>query len=268
MSPSTGPATTPCRRRRRSPAPADEIGGALAGVPWLERWPVCVHTAPTFADGRYVLGDHTGSLSIAGPASPVTLVATRPAGAPPDGLRVDARRARAARRPRRRPPRRPRPRRRLPRTPVAPPGALNTRHHRGRIPHLEDRVLWLDGGGRCRRGHRDGGGQQLVLRRHGGSVQLRVEDGQDVGRHVPDAHGVRTAVPANPGAPCRYCRSHDGVRGARDGAGAGRRRAASRGGAGGRRLVVAGRSLASGGERGAARGRSSTGAPGAGRPDR
>ncbi len=71
----------------------DEIGGALAGVPWLERWPVCVHAAPTFADGRYVLGDHTGSLSIAGPASPVTLVAAtggRPAPTvcewTPDGL--------------------------------------------------------------------------------------------------------------------------------------------------------------------------------------
>ena len=53
----------------------DEVGGALAAVPWLERWPICVLAAPTLVGGRWWLGDHTGSLPIAGVAAPVTLIA-------------------------------------------------------------------------------------------------------------------------------------------------------------------------------------------------
>ncbi len=44
----------------------DEIGEALVGVPWLERWPVTVLAAPTLDHGRWVLTDHTGSLPVAG----------------------------------------------------------------------------------------------------------------------------------------------------------------------------------------------------------
>lgn len=44
----------------------DQIGAALAGVPWLERWPVTVLAAPTLDHGRWVLSDHSGSLPIAG----------------------------------------------------------------------------------------------------------------------------------------------------------------------------------------------------------
>ena len=53
----------------------DEVGGALAAVPWLERWPICVFAAPTLVGGRWWLGDHTGSLPLSGVAAPVTLLA-------------------------------------------------------------------------------------------------------------------------------------------------------------------------------------------------
>lgn len=53
----------------------DEVGAALAAVPWIERWPVCVLATPTFAAGRWALTDHTGSLTLAGSAAPVALVA-------------------------------------------------------------------------------------------------------------------------------------------------------------------------------------------------
>ncbi len=43
----------------------DDVGAALADVPWLERWPVTVLAAPTFTAGRWVLADHTGSLPLA-----------------------------------------------------------------------------------------------------------------------------------------------------------------------------------------------------------
>ncbi len=42
----------------------DEVGWALAAVPWIERWPVSVAAAPTLAAGRWVLADHTGSLPV------------------------------------------------------------------------------------------------------------------------------------------------------------------------------------------------------------
>ena len=43
----------------------DEIGSRLAGVPWLERWPVTVAAAPTLAGGSWSLVDHTGSVPLA-----------------------------------------------------------------------------------------------------------------------------------------------------------------------------------------------------------
>jgi hypothetical protein len=49
----------------------DDVGAALAGVPWLERWPVVVHAAPTLSAGRWVLTDHTGTLPVAGPLDTV-----------------------------------------------------------------------------------------------------------------------------------------------------------------------------------------------------
>jgi SWIM zinc finger len=48
----------------------DEVGDALGAVPWLERWPVNVMAAPSIAQGRWVLTDHTGSLPISGGAVP------------------------------------------------------------------------------------------------------------------------------------------------------------------------------------------------------
>lgn len=53
----------------------DEVGEALAVVPWLERWPICVSAAPTLVGGRWWLADHTGSLPLAGVAAPVALLA-------------------------------------------------------------------------------------------------------------------------------------------------------------------------------------------------
>lgn len=44
----------------------DEVGTALAGVPWLERWPVTVLAAPTLDQGAWLLADHTGALPVAG----------------------------------------------------------------------------------------------------------------------------------------------------------------------------------------------------------
>lgn len=42
----------------------DDIGTALAGVPWTERWPVTVAAAPTLHRGGWSLVDHTGSMPI------------------------------------------------------------------------------------------------------------------------------------------------------------------------------------------------------------
>jgi hypothetical protein len=43
----------------------DDVGSALASLPWLERWPVTVRAAPAVSGGRWVLSDHTGSLPLA-----------------------------------------------------------------------------------------------------------------------------------------------------------------------------------------------------------
>lgn len=40
----------------------EQVGLALAVEPWLERHPATVLAAPALVDGRWVLGDHTGSL--------------------------------------------------------------------------------------------------------------------------------------------------------------------------------------------------------------
>jgi hypothetical protein len=52
-----------------------EIGRALAGEPWLERYPLCVLAAPTRVEGRWVLTDSTGSLPLVDSASVGTLLA-------------------------------------------------------------------------------------------------------------------------------------------------------------------------------------------------
>lgn len=44
----------------------DEIGYAVAGEPWLERYPATVRAAPSLLDGRWVLTDATGSLPLQG----------------------------------------------------------------------------------------------------------------------------------------------------------------------------------------------------------
>jgi hypothetical protein len=40
------------------------VGNALAAEPWLERYPLCIHAAPTRASGRWLLTDSTGSLPL------------------------------------------------------------------------------------------------------------------------------------------------------------------------------------------------------------
>ncbi len=42
----------------------DQIGAAVAGEPWLERYPATVRAAPSVADGRWMLTDTTGSLPV------------------------------------------------------------------------------------------------------------------------------------------------------------------------------------------------------------
>jgi hypothetical protein len=44
----------------------DAIGSAVAGEPWLERYPATVRAVPTVLDGRWVLTDATGSLPLVG----------------------------------------------------------------------------------------------------------------------------------------------------------------------------------------------------------
>ena len=46
-------------------AACDEIGTALAGEPWADRVPATLVAAPTFAAGRWVLTDATGSVALA-----------------------------------------------------------------------------------------------------------------------------------------------------------------------------------------------------------
>jgi SWIM zinc finger len=41
------------------------VGERVAAEPWIERLAVTVHAAPTFADGRWLLSDDTGSLPLA-----------------------------------------------------------------------------------------------------------------------------------------------------------------------------------------------------------
>ena len=53
----------------------DEVGAVLAGVPWIERWPVTVLAAPTTRDRRWILTDHTGSLPLAPGTAVSTIVA-------------------------------------------------------------------------------------------------------------------------------------------------------------------------------------------------
>jgi hypothetical protein len=41
-----------------------QVGAAVAGEPWLDRFPVCVLAAPVRADGRWMLSDASGSLPL------------------------------------------------------------------------------------------------------------------------------------------------------------------------------------------------------------
>lgn len=45
----------------------DEIGAVVASEPWLERFPATVLATPSVLDGRWVLGDASGSLPLTGP---------------------------------------------------------------------------------------------------------------------------------------------------------------------------------------------------------
>lgn len=57
-------------------AACDEIGSAVAGEPWLERFPATVRATPSVLGGRWVLADETGSLPLLGHDRPLaTLVA-------------------------------------------------------------------------------------------------------------------------------------------------------------------------------------------------
>jgi hypothetical protein len=47
-------------------AACDAVGNAVAGEPWIERYPVLVRATPTVTDGRWVLTDATGSLPMLG----------------------------------------------------------------------------------------------------------------------------------------------------------------------------------------------------------
>ena len=52
-----------------------QIGRALAGEPWLERYPLCLLAAPTRVERRWVLTDSSGSLPLVEGASVGTLLA-------------------------------------------------------------------------------------------------------------------------------------------------------------------------------------------------
>jgi hypothetical protein len=75
-------------------AAAGEIGAALAGEPWLERFPATVRAWLTVDDGRWVLSDGTGSMPVAAGADAVATVLACSGGSPvtitiewtPDGV--------------------------------------------------------------------------------------------------------------------------------------------------------------------------------------
>jgi hypothetical protein len=54
----------------------DEIGGAVAAEPWLERCAATVVATPTVADGRWVLTDDTGSVPLLGGDHGAVIVAS------------------------------------------------------------------------------------------------------------------------------------------------------------------------------------------------
>ncbi|HWL41313.1 MAG TPA: SWIM zinc finger family protein [Ilumatobacter sp.] len=60
----------------------DAIGRAVAAEPWLERYPAIIRATPTFADGRWVLTDATGSLALAGEVDGRATLLAASAGAP------------------------------------------------------------------------------------------------------------------------------------------------------------------------------------------
>ena len=59
----------------------DAIGAAVAAEPWSERYPAIVRAAPTFADGRWVLSDASGTLPLIGSARALATLAAASAGA-------------------------------------------------------------------------------------------------------------------------------------------------------------------------------------------
>jgi hypothetical protein len=61
-----------------------QVGGALAAVPWIERWPVTLRAAPTLVDRRWVLSDPTGSVGVAPDAVGVSHLVALSGGRPVD----------------------------------------------------------------------------------------------------------------------------------------------------------------------------------------
>ena len=60
----------------------DEVGSALADVPWIERWPIELHASPAQDRGRWVLTDHTGSLPIVANAAALAPLVAESGGYP------------------------------------------------------------------------------------------------------------------------------------------------------------------------------------------
>jgi len=60
----------------------DSIGRAVAGEPWIERYPAIVHASPTAAGGRWLLTDATGAVPLAGGARALATVLAASAGEP------------------------------------------------------------------------------------------------------------------------------------------------------------------------------------------
>jgi hypothetical protein len=63
-------------------AACDEIGGAVAQEPWLERFPATVLGTPSVLDGRWVLTDPTGSLPLIGSDGALATLLAASCGAP------------------------------------------------------------------------------------------------------------------------------------------------------------------------------------------
>jgi hypothetical protein len=65
-------------------AASDSIGSAVAGEPWLERYPATVRAMPTIVDGRWLLTDTEGSLPLLGGTRSLATLLAASAGSPVD----------------------------------------------------------------------------------------------------------------------------------------------------------------------------------------